>query len=183
MYDLLPFVYSILKYLNIAHFYILYWCLKSLPQCVPVFMLGHTVHRQCVTTNLFSNIQTGLTACASTQIPQCTFTVCLYLSGYVSMVPAMAPDVSGAQFQLLLQLLPQFLGRRLQQILLFGELHGTNRRWKTKMWVGASLHKGLITCLHARLCIYNHHSSSSIPLGLGSHFKERFEYISIVMTT
>lgn len=105
-------------------------------------MLGRTVHRQCVTTHLFPNIQSGLTACASTQIAQCTFTVCLYLSGYVSMVPAMAPDVSGAQLQLLLQLLPQFLGRRLQQVLLFGELHGgeTKREW------GASLHKGLIAC-------------------------------------
>lgn len=56
------------------------------------------------------------------------FTVCVYLSGYVSMVPAMAPDVSSAQFQLLLQLLTKFLRRRLQQVLLLGELHRTNMR-------------------------------------------------------
>lgn len=62
--------------------------------------------------------------------PTVSFTVCVYLSGYVSMVPAMAPDVSSAQFQLLLQLLAKFLRRRLQQVLLLGELHGTNMRGK-----------------------------------------------------
>lgn len=48
----------------------------------------------------------------------------------MSMVPAMAPDVSSAQFQLLLQLLTKFLRRGLQQVLLLGELHGTNMRGK-----------------------------------------------------
>lgn len=39
------------------------------------------------------------------------------------MVPAMAPDVSWTQFQLLLQFFTKFLRRRLQQVFLFGELH------------------------------------------------------------
>lgn len=47
-----------------------------------------------------------------------------HLSGDVSVVPAMAPDVGGAQLQLLLQLLAEFLRRRLQQVLVFGELGG-----------------------------------------------------------
>lgn len=44
------------------------------------------------------------------------------------MVPAMAPDVGGAQLQLLLQLFAQLLGGRLQQVLLFGELATEKKR-------------------------------------------------------
>lgn len=61
---------------------------------------------------------------------------CSYLSGYVSMVPAMAPDVSRAQFQLLLQFLAKFLRRRLQQVLLLGELFETNKRRKQDISMG-----------------------------------------------
>lgn len=56
--------------------------------------------------------------------PSCT----AHLSGYVSMVPAMAPDVGGAQLQLLLQLFAQLLGGRLQQVLLLGELATRKRQ-------------------------------------------------------
>lgn len=45
----------------------------------------------------------------------------------MSMVPAMAPDVNWAQLQLLLQLFAKFLGRRLQQVLLLGELQEANK--------------------------------------------------------
>lgn len=51
-----------------------------------------------------------------------------YLPGYVSVVPGVALQVRSAQLQLLLQLLPQFLRRRLQPELVLAELEGHHRR-------------------------------------------------------
>lgn len=50
------------------------------------------------------------------------------LPGDTSVVPGVALQVATAQLQLLLQLLPQFVRRRLQPELVFGELKGHHRR-------------------------------------------------------
>lgn len=53
--------------------------------------------------------------------------IAMYLPGYTSVVPGVALQVAAAQLQFLLQLLPQFLRRRLQPELVFGELKRHHR--------------------------------------------------------
>lgn len=43
------------------------------------------------------------------------------------MVPAVAPHVTATEFEFLLQLLPELLRGRLQQVLLLGELRKTHK--------------------------------------------------------
>lgn len=71
--------------------------------------------------------------CKSVHIHCVSVCVCAFeadLPGYTSVVPGMTLQVGAAQLQLLLQLLPQFLRRRLQPELVFGELKGHHMRKK-----------------------------------------------------